>query len=1042
MGADVPVVRAFLIADIRGYTRFTAEHGDEAAADLAGWFAELTGVVVAESGGQLLELRGDEALVVFTSARSAARAALALRERCITETLEHPSAPLPVGIGLDVGEAVPLADGYRGAALNVAARLCARARAGEILATPELAHLAGAIPGGTFARGSEVSLKGVAEPVRLFRLAPDPDDTDRNRRFASLVAPPRTRARRRRALVAVVAVLALAVAAVLTMVATGGRPRVPASTDNVLTVVDPGRARVTAVIPLGSPPTAVTAAAGAVWVASQSDGTVKQVDPARRFVVDSIPVGSSPSTLVAYGNSLWVALSGAGAVAQLNTMTRTVVATVPVGNEPDAIAAGFGKLWAANVTDATVTRIDPATLATTTIHVGDSPAAITAGDGAVWVANRADDTVTPIDPVTLAVGSPIPVGAGPAALAVTPDAVWVADSLDRTVTRIDARTRQQVRLVVGNLPGALTPVGHAIWVSVRGDGRLVSIDTRTNRLRALATGSSPVASVPLGGRLWSAQQAFASTAHRGGTLVVRENTFLGSTPSENPHLDPQQSYNLYYDFPPVYDGLVRLAPVSDSAGYEIVPDLATALPLPSDDGLTYKFFLRSGISYADGREVHASDFVRGFRRIFTSGGYDQYPHSEVIPMVVGVPACAEHPQRCRLGIDADDTAGTVTFRLSQPDPDFLAELTLAYDTPAPPGTPEGDVLLKPYPGTGPYQFGPIEQDTSTKPPLVTAVTLVRNPHFHVWSLAAQPPGYPDQIRFEALGDPAGSVDAVLRGRADVVPLGPLGNEVATLRRRYPDQVQVTRSPFVQYAVVNLNRPPFSNVVARRALSLALDRTASHAGTYAPACRIVPTGYPGSTRGCPAGWSPRGNVAQARALAKHLPPYRGTVTLIVYDAPNLVRFAETYAEAARAIGYRTVIRPSMDSYGQQILDPNATWNIGAYAWGPDYPAPSQYYLPLFACPSAGRASHAPHKGPVLGLQCSPRRDADASAALMQQLTAPARAIQSWTRIYRALDEQVAVIPSWAQSPSYLLSKRVGNFQSHLIFRALFDQMWVR
>jgi class 3 adenylate cyclase len=33
--------------------------------------------------------------------------------------------PLGVGIGLDAGEAVPVGDGYRGAALNFAARLCA-----------------------------------------------------------------------------------------------------------------------------------------------------------------------------------------------------------------------------------------------------------------------------------------------------------------------------------------------------------------------------------------------------------------------------------------------------------------------------------------------------------------------------------------------------------------------------------------------------------------------------------------------------------------------------------------------------------------------------------------------------------------------------------------------------------------------------------------------------------------------------------------------------------------------------------------------------
>jgi class 3 adenylate cyclase len=79
----------------------------------------------------VLELRGDEALVVFGSPRSAIRGAVALQKRFVEETIEDPSLPLTVGIGLDAGEAVPVEGGYRGGALNVAARLCSLARAGE-----------------------------------------------------------------------------------------------------------------------------------------------------------------------------------------------------------------------------------------------------------------------------------------------------------------------------------------------------------------------------------------------------------------------------------------------------------------------------------------------------------------------------------------------------------------------------------------------------------------------------------------------------------------------------------------------------------------------------------------------------------------------------------------------------------------------------------------------------------------------------------------------------------------------------------------------
>src|SRR5512132_50505 len=72
-------LRTFLIADVRGYTRYTQQHGDEAAAELASAFADLVGEAVASHGGRVIELRGDEALVVFDSARQALQAALAIQ---------------------------------------------------------------------------------------------------------------------------------------------------------------------------------------------------------------------------------------------------------------------------------------------------------------------------------------------------------------------------------------------------------------------------------------------------------------------------------------------------------------------------------------------------------------------------------------------------------------------------------------------------------------------------------------------------------------------------------------------------------------------------------------------------------------------------------------------------------------------------------------------------------------------------------------------------------------------------------------------------
>jgi WD40 repeat protein/class 3 adenylate cyclase len=171
-------ILTFLIADVRGYTAFTQARGDEAAARLASKFAEISREGVEAHGGEVIELRGDEALAVFASAREALRAAVDLQLVLADEVELDRSLPLRVGIGIDAGEAVPVDGGYRGGALNLAARLCSTARAGEILASQGVTHLARALDGVDLHEYGEVELKGLAEPVRAFRVAPagiDPD---------------------------------------------------------------------------------------------------------------------------------------------------------------------------------------------------------------------------------------------------------------------------------------------------------------------------------------------------------------------------------------------------------------------------------------------------------------------------------------------------------------------------------------------------------------------------------------------------------------------------------------------------------------------------------------------------------------------------------------------------------------------------------------------------------------------------------------------------------------------------------------------------
>ncbi|MDP9342064.1 MAG: AAA family ATPase [Actinomycetota bacterium] len=127
----------------------------------------------------MIELRGDEALAVFDSTVQAVLAALEFQSACREATVEDPELPLPVGVGIDAGEAIPVEDGYRGRALNMAARLCAKAAAGQVLLSRHAADAVEATQaeeaddaGGTGPairlepRGS-AELKGFEGPVEL-----------------------------------------------------------------------------------------------------------------------------------------------------------------------------------------------------------------------------------------------------------------------------------------------------------------------------------------------------------------------------------------------------------------------------------------------------------------------------------------------------------------------------------------------------------------------------------------------------------------------------------------------------------------------------------------------------------------------------------------------------------------------------------------------------------------------------------------------------------------------------------------------------------
>ena len=171
-GTGFGQTRGFLFSDLRGYTDFVERHGDDAAARLLDRYRTLVRNVVARNSGAEVRTEGDSFYVVFPSASGAVAAALDIVRDAGAASTEQPDAPIRVGIGVHAGETSDLPDGPVGSAVNIAARICAQAQAGEILVSDTVRGLTRTRQVATFVPVGTRRLKGIAEPMALYRALP------------------------------------------------------------------------------------------------------------------------------------------------------------------------------------------------------------------------------------------------------------------------------------------------------------------------------------------------------------------------------------------------------------------------------------------------------------------------------------------------------------------------------------------------------------------------------------------------------------------------------------------------------------------------------------------------------------------------------------------------------------------------------------------------------------------------------------------------------------------------------------------------------
>lgn len=1044
------------MTDIVSSTEHAAELGDRGWRDLVHLHHQLVRDALRRHGGREVDTAGDGFFAVFDAPAAAVQCAAEIAER-VNEL------GVQIRAGVHVGEVEQVAGKVGGLSVPIAARITGLAGAGEVLVSSTVRDLA-AGAGLRFEDRGLRQLKGVPGEWRIYAVppvafeaagaGPEPftpgpaEVQDLAHRRAAAVRRARSRPiwERRPRLVAATAVGLTAI------LATSGllvwRPWQPAALASIeeesIGVIDVGRGEIVGSVQLGAQPGAIATGEGFAWVVNTGSDTVARVDLATRTVTREIDVGRAPTGIAIAGGSIWVANSGGRTVTRINADTARVVDTIDVGNGPAALTASDDAVWVAISRDSTIIRIDAASgTPGEPIPVAAGPLALVVDDRGLWVASADAAAVSRLDPRTgVTSAPPIPLPARPVAIAIAAGSLWVAAE-DGTLTRIDATSGRVTATVdVGGTPSAITADDSAIWIADR-EGSVVRLDPAdpSSPPQRIATESAPEAVATVPGELWVTTRAAAS-AHRGGTLravFVRFNP-QGQTTFDG--LDP--AVPIPYNAAMLQaDGLVGYRRVGGLAGSTLLPNLAMAVPRPTDGGRVYAFQLRPDLVYSDGRPVRASDFRRAIERSFQVGAQGFAVGNLFYRSIEGAEDCSSPDfspiERCDLsdGIETDDQSGSVIYRLSKSDPDFLTKLALSPAYPIPDGMDMAALVDGAVPGTGPYVVAEVTDDE---------IRFTRNERFRVWNAAVRPDGFPDEIVYQFVPPdtaPEERVAMIGSGEADYTPLrGPMRlppELMLQVSRQYAGQVHIGPA-LLTTLVIDAARPPFDNQEVRQAVSLALDRGALAQAYGGPpavgvTCQFLPPGWPGYQPYCPFTADPDAGGrwhAPDLAAAKRLVEASGTSGAEVVVGPVRAPHAETRDELARVLeelGYQvTVDRDVDDAYVSAALGEGRI-QVGIFDVVPDILAPSTYFREFIcATPSS------------IGAPCDPAYDALFEEALAFQATDAAAAAAKWAEVERAAVDLALWVPLFHQGSDFV-SDRVGNVQFHPSLFVLLDQLWV-
>jgi peptide/nickel transport system substrate-binding protein len=395
-------------------------------------------------------------------------------------------------------------------------------------------------------------------------------------------------------------------------------------------------------------------------------------------------------------------------------------------------------------------------------------------------------------------------------------------------------------------------------------------------------------------------------------------------------LDPQQAYTgqSWWAMWNVYETLLTYKHVDGPAGYSLVPGLAQSLPKISSNGRVYKFTLRKGLKYSNGKPVLASDFKWAIKRGFLATGQGVGFYTDI----AGAEAYSKHPTKGGniSGIVTSNKKRTITIKLAKPRGDFLTILALIFAAPVPANTSTA-ILNGTIPGTGPYRFSSFDANRG--------FTMVRNKYFKPTKYI--PRGNPDKINVALIGDANAATQRVINGQADYSNAAIPPDRIASVKSKGRLVLRQTANTY--YFWMNIREAPFNKLKVRQAVNYALNRATMQkivwGGLGQATQNVLPPTYPSYKKLTTYSY----NVAKAKSLITSAGAKGAKVTVWTRDVSDARDAATYYTAQLNAIGLDASLN---------IL-PRATYystvgNVATHAqtgwarWLEDYPHPLDWF----------------------------------------------------------------------------------------------------